>query len=65
MLHNSEDYPCPEEFKPERFIGKDGKIDLAVRNPTTIAFGFGRRWVVCDTSSGSTYDVESTESARA
>lgn len=44
MLHNSDDYPDPEEFKPERFIGADGKIDPSVRDPRTIAFGFGRRW---------------------
>ncbi|KAH8105243.1 cytochrome P450 [Cristinia sonorae] len=43
MLHNPEDYPGPETFKPERFINKEGKIDPSVRDPTTIAFGFGRR----------------------
>ncbi|THH27824.1 hypothetical protein EUX98_g6368 [Antrodiella citrinella] len=43
MLRNSEDYPEPELFKPERFLGEDGKIDVNVRDPTTIAFGFGRR----------------------
>ncbi|KAI0078411.1 cytochrome P450 [Panus rudis PR-1116 ss-1] len=42
MLHDPEDYPDPFEFKPERFI-KDGKIDPSVRDPSTIAFGFGRR----------------------
>lgn len=44
MLHDSEVYPEPEDFKPERFI-KDGKINNAVRNPFTLAFGFGRRLV--------------------
>ncbi|THH27825.1 hypothetical protein EUX98_g6365 [Antrodiella citrinella] len=43
MLHDPEDYPEPELFKPERFIGKDGRIDVNVRDPSTIAFGFGRR----------------------
>ena len=44
MLHNFEDYPEPEKFKPERFI-KDGKINSEIRDPLTIAFGFGRRYV--------------------
>jgi len=43
MLRNSEDYPDPDTFKPERFLDKDGSIDRTVRNPDTIAFGFGRR----------------------
>ncbi|THH33533.1 hypothetical protein EUX98_g692 [Antrodiella citrinella] len=42
ILHNEEDYPDPDVFKPERYI-KDGKINSNVRDPTTIAFGFGRR----------------------
>jgi len=43
MLHTTEDYPQPDEFRPERFIGKDCQIDPTVRDPTTIVFGFGRR----------------------
>lgn len=43
MTHNPADYPDPDQFKPERFIGPDGRIDPSVRDPTTIAFGFGRR----------------------
>ncbi|TCD68446.1 hypothetical protein EIP91_010732 [Steccherinum ochraceum] len=43
MLHNPVDYPEPELFRPERFLGSDGKINRTVRDPTTIAFGFGRR----------------------
>ena len=44
MLHDPEEYPDPEAFKPERYI-KDGKIDPSVRDPLTIAFSFGRRYV--------------------
>lgn len=43
MLRDPEDYPDPENFNPDRFI-KDGRIDPDVRDPGTIAFGFGRRY---------------------
>ena len=45
MLHNPEDYPDPERFNPDRFI-KNGKLNPDVRDPTTVAFGFGRRHVI-------------------
>ncbi|KAJ7113941.1 cytochrome P450 [Mycena epipterygia] len=35
-------YPDPHSFKPERFL-LDGKLNPAVRDPETAAFGFGRR----------------------
>ncbi|KAH8105122.1 cytochrome P450 [Cristinia sonorae] len=43
MMFNPEDYPEPKTFRPERFLDKDGNIDPSVRDPGTIAFGFGRR----------------------
>ncbi|KAH8100146.1 CyP450 monooxygenase [Cristinia sonorae] len=43
ILHNEEDYPDPDEFKPERFLDEQGNIDPKVRDPATIIFGFGRR----------------------
>ncbi|KAH8091048.1 cytochrome P450 [Cristinia sonorae] len=43
MLHDEEIYPEPEAFKPERFLHKNGTINRDVQDPTTIAFGFGRR----------------------
>lgn len=42
MLRDPQDYPDPGKFNPDRFI-KDGNIDHEVRDPTTLAFGFGRR----------------------
>ena len=32
------------EYQPERYM-KDGKPNLDVRDPGTVAFGFGRRFV--------------------
>lgn len=43
ILHNPDDYPDPSIFNPDRFI-KDGKINPDVLDPTTITFGFGRRY---------------------
>ncbi|TCD63400.1 hypothetical protein EIP91_005582 [Steccherinum ochraceum] len=49
ILHKPEDYPDPEAFKPERFI-KYGKINTDVRDPSTVAFGFGRRYITLSLS---------------
>jgi cytochrome P450 len=43
MLHDEEEYPDPESFKPERFINDDKNVS---RNPADIIFGFGRRFVL-------------------
>ncbi|GAW07580.1 cytochrome p450 [Lentinula edodes] len=43
ILHDENTYPEPHTFKPERFIGEDGKINPAVKDPDTALFGFGRR----------------------
>ncbi|KAI5888148.1 cytochrome P450 [Schizophyllum commune H4-8] len=43
MMHNEITYPDPYAFKPERFLSADGKLDPQVRDPGTMAFGFGRR----------------------
>ena len=36
-------YDNPDEFRPERFLDGDGKMDPAVRDPFDFVFGFGRR----------------------
>lgn len=42
MLRDPQDYPDPERFNPDRFI-RDGVLDPDVRDPSIVAFGFGRR----------------------
>ncbi|KAJ7693215.1 cytochrome P450 [Mycena rosella] len=42
ILHDESMYPDPHAFKPERFL-LNGKLNQAVRDPETVAFGFGRR----------------------
>ncbi|KAL0573247.1 hypothetical protein V5O48_008716, partial [Marasmius crinis-equi] len=43
ILHDERNYPEPFNFKPERYI-VDGKLNFeSCRDPTTVAFGFGRR----------------------
>lgn len=44
MLRDPVEYPEPDRFNPDRFI-KDGKLNEDVRDPTTMSFGFGRRYV--------------------
>ncbi|KAJ3476484.1 hypothetical protein NLI96_g11119 [Meripilus lineatus] len=42
MLRDPEVYPSPEIFNPDRFL-KDGALNPAIRDPRSVAFGFGRR----------------------
>ncbi|KAI0670955.1 CyP450 monooxygenase [Trametes maxima] len=43
MMHDPDVYEHPDEFRPERFI-RDGALDTTAQpDPTSFAFGFGRR----------------------
>ncbi|KAG5636290.1 hypothetical protein H0H81_008519 [Sphagnurus paluster] len=42
ILHDENPYPDPFAFNPDRFI-KNGKLNLDIKDPSTAAFGFGRR----------------------
>jgi hypothetical protein len=42
ILHDPEVYPNPEKYDPERWL-KDGKLNPAIQDSSTAAFGFGRR----------------------
>ncbi|KAH9476870.1 Tryptamine 4-monooxygenase [Psilocybe cubensis] len=43
VLNDPEVYPDPSVFRPERYLGPDGKPDNTVRDPRKAAFGYGRR----------------------
>lgn len=43
ILQNTEDYPEPQIFDPSRFLKADGNLNHDVKDPATVAFGFGRR----------------------
>ena len=42
LMHDSNVFPDPLEYKPERYL-ENGRLDPTVRSPTVAAFGFGRR----------------------
>ena len=42
ILHDPEEYPNPEEFRPERFLRAEAS-SKEVRDPRMATFGFGRR----------------------
>ena len=43
ILHDPEEYPDPEEFKPERFLNEDG----TVRDDPTLSLVFGAGKRIC------------------
>ncbi|KAF7331126.1 Cytochrome P450 [Mycena sanguinolenta] len=48
ILHDDAIYPDPHSFKPERFLLSGGKLNPAIRDPETVAFGIcpGRHMAV-------------------
>ena len=50
MLQDEVVYPDPSTFRPERFLTKEGKLNLEIQDPAAIAFGFGRRSAAADYS---------------
>lgn len=49
ILHDPAVFPEPHEFRPERFLIKDGQLNPDVLDPTIACFGFGRRSVEAST----------------
>jgi len=47
ILHDESVYPDPFEFRPERYLDKEGKLRQLgkAEDPAMAAFGFGRRFV--------------------
>lgn len=43
ILHDPEVYAQPDDFIPERFLDSAGNLDVGGRDPSDVAFGFGRR----------------------
>ncbi|KAF8884165.1 cytochrome P450 [Infundibulicybe gibba] len=43
ILHDSDEFPEPEEFRPERYLTADGSLNEQRRDPQVAAFGYGRR----------------------
>ena len=43
IFHDPEVYAQPDDFIPERFLDSAGNLDVQGRDPSDVAFGFGRR----------------------
>ncbi|KAH6919288.1 cytochrome P450 [Coprinopsis sp. MPI-PUGE-AT-0042] len=48
ILHNPEFYPDPFAFNPDRFLeGNGSSKKITAVDPSNVAFGYGRRLVIC------------------
>ncbi|KAJ3575773.1 hypothetical protein NP233_g871 [Leucocoprinus birnbaumii] len=44
ILRHEQTYgPCTDEFRPERFLDAEGKLNSGIKDPADVIFGFGRR----------------------
>ncbi|KAJ7093420.1 cytochrome P450 [Mycena belliarum] len=43
ITHDENKYQDPFEFRPERYLTKEGVLDPTVQDPRSVVFGFGRR----------------------
>ncbi|KAF8880681.1 cytochrome P450 [Infundibulicybe gibba] len=43
ILHDPDEFPEPDQFRPERYLNADGTPNLKRRDPQVAVFGFGRR----------------------
>ena len=43
ILHDEAFYPDPFKFSPDRYLRPDGALNPDVLDPSTVAFGYGRR----------------------
>ncbi|KAG2021091.1 cytochrome P450 [Coprinopsis cinerea AmutBmut pab1-1] len=43
VMHDPDTFKDPLEFRPERYLKSDGKLDTSVLDPDVAVFGYGQR----------------------